>query len=178
MNPRPRISLIVATDEAGTIGDDRGIPWRLPNDLKRFKHLTWGKPIVMGRTTHEHIGRPLPGRTNIVLTRRPGYRAEGCLVAPDLPTALESARAENPHEVMIVGGGEVYRAALPLADRLFLTRVQGTFPGSVTFATDFLADGSWTLVHEEFHPADDRNLHASRFLVYDRVGDRPGAAED
>jgi len=162
-----KISLIVATDLNGVIGDEKGIPWRLPNDLKRFKKLTLGKPVLMGRTTHEHVGRVLPGRVNIVLSRRRGYRAEGCLVVPDLSTGLKEALATGTDEAMIIGGGQVYREALPFAERVYLTRVDGIFPGTVAFELEDA--NAWLLVHKEHVEADAKNPYASTFLIYDRI---------
>ncbi|MDX1687598.1 MAG: dihydrofolate reductase, partial [Candidatus Promineifilaceae bacterium] len=110
-----RISLIAALDRNGVIGDDGRIPWRLPADLKYFKRVTMGKPLIMGRKTYESIGRPLPGRQNIVLTRQRDYRAPGCTVVHSLEEAL--AAAGDAEEVMVAGGGSVYRQFLPRADR-------------------------------------------------------------
>src|SRR4051812_6822233 len=117
-----RVSVIVALDRNGLIGDERGLPWRLPCDLRRFRELTLGQPIVMGRTTHEHIGRPLPGRQNVVLTRNPGRDFPGCTVASSLENALAAA-GPDVEEVVIIGGAEVYRSALAIADRIYLTIV-------------------------------------------------------
>ncbi|OJU55764.1 MAG: diacylglycerol kinase, partial [Alphaproteobacteria bacterium 62-8] len=131
------IALILAMADNGVIGDAGGIPWRIPEDMRRFKALTMGKPIVMGRRTWESFPkRPLPGRTNIVITRDPAYRAEGGVVAGSLEAALTAARAERPDEIMIVGGAEIYRAALPLAGRIHLTEVHIEAGGDTMFAFD------------------------------------------
>ena len=168
MSNAMKVSIIVATDDHGTIGNATGIPWHLPTDLKRFKKLTMGRPILMGRTTHEHIGRPLPGRTNIVLSRREGYTAERCLVATSLQEGLELARQTGAEEAFVIGGGESYREALPLAETIYLTRVTGTFPGSVRFPIEELGSDPWVLESEEQFEADALNPHATRFHVLKR----------
>ena len=161
----PRVALVVAMDEAGLIGADNGLPWRLPNDLKHFKRVTWGKPIVMGRRTFESIGRALPGRDNIVLTRDPAFQAPGCRVVHTLEAAL--AAAADAAEVMVIGGADIYRQALPLTARIYLTRVHGRFRGDTYFPGD-LAAGEWAEVCGAEQPADERNAHAHRFCVLER----------
>ena len=125
------ISIIVALDERGLIGAGGCLPWRLREDLRRFRRLTMGKPVVMGRRTFESIGRPLDGRTNIVLTRRAGYEAPGCRVVASLDAALDAGRGAE--ELMVIGGAAVYALALPRAQRLYLTRIRGRFEGDVYF---------------------------------------------
>ena len=115
------ISLIVAVSTNKVIGAQGDLPWRLSDDLKRFKAVTMGKPIVMGRKTWDAIGRPLPGRQNIVITRKPGYTAAGCIVVTSLEDAI--ATAGDAEEIMVIGGSQIYQLALPLATRLYLTRV-------------------------------------------------------
>ena len=128
---RPRVTLLAAVAGNGVIGRDGALPWHLSEDLKRFKALTMGHAIVMGRKTHESIGRLLPGRRSIIVTRQPGYRVEGATVAHSLPAALAAARGDD--EVFVIGGGEVYIAALPLADRLELTEIGRDFDGDARF---------------------------------------------
>ena len=125
------ISLIAAMAHNRVIGKGAVIPWDLPDDRRRFRELTWGRPVIMGRKTFETLGRPLPGRTTIILTRNAGYKPEGCLVAHDLEAALRLA--ENAEEVFVCGGEEVYRAFLPLADRIYLTVIHRDFDGDVLF---------------------------------------------
>jgi len=125
-----RISLIVAMGANRVIGADNRMPWHLSADLKRFRQITMGKPILMGRRTHESIGRPLPGRKNIVLTADPDYAAPGCAVAHDLEAALREAEGE---ELMVIGGAALYRAFLPRADRLYLTLIHSEFAGDTFF---------------------------------------------
>jgi dihydrofolate reductase len=118
------IVLVLAMSDDGVIGDRGGLPWRIPDDMKRFKRLTLGKPIIMGRKTWDSFPKkPLPGRTNIVVTRDRSWRGEGAIVAHSFDEALTKARSENPSEVAVVGGVEIYKAALPLADRIELTEV-------------------------------------------------------
>lgn len=129
----PRVSLVVAMAENNVIGRDGDLPWHIPADLKHFKSVTMGKPIVMGRRTYESIGRPLPGRLNIVVTRDRSRRWEGVVAVQSLPEALERAAGEGADEIMIIGGGDLYRAALPLAQRIHLTRVHEDVDGDTVF---------------------------------------------
>jgi dihydrofolate reductase len=121
------VAMIAAVAENGIIGSANGIPWRLPSDFAHFKHMTLGKPLIMGRKTFESIGKPLPGRTNIVVTRQTGYQPDGVLVISSLAAALEHAQAiaaaDHADEVMIGGGAQIYAEAMPLADRLYITHV-------------------------------------------------------
>lgn len=159
-----RISLIAALDENGVIGDGGQIPWRLPADLRYFKRVTMGKPLIMGRKTHESIGRPLPGRKNIVLTRNRDYEAPGCTVVHSMEEAL--AAAGDAKEVMVAGGGEVYGQFLPRADRLYLTFVGAAVEGDTRFPP--FDPQQWRLVFEEGHPAGDDNPFPYRFTVFER----------
>jgi dihydrofolate reductase len=125
------IVMVLAVADGGVIGAGGTIPWRIPEDMKRFKALTIGKPLVMGRKTWDSFSKkPLPGRTNIVITRDPAWRAEGAVVAHSLDEALAVARRENPPEIVIAGGAEVYKAALPIATRIELTEVHTTVGGN------------------------------------------------
>ena len=125
-----RISLVVAVADTGVIGARGAIPWRLPEDMRRFKAITMGKPVVMGRKTWDSLPRkPLPGRTNIVITRDRALHAPGAIVVHSLDEALARAACERPDEIMIVGGAEIYLAALPRADTVHLTQVHGDFEG-------------------------------------------------
>jgi dihydrofolate reductase len=161
-------SLVVAMSRRGIIGRQGGLPWRLPRDLKQFRRLTLGKPIIMGRKTYETLGRPLPERTNIILTRQAGFHAEGCLVARTKEQAIEMARETNSPEVMVIGGSEIYRAFFPLCDTAHLTVVQGDFIGDVTFPEQLLDSPGWEKIHEEEWPADARNPHDASYIVLRR----------
>ncbi len=159
------LALVVAMSHDGLIGREGALPWRLPRDLKHFRKLTWGKPIIMGRKTHEALGRPLPGRINIVLTRRLDYQAEGCMVAHDRAEALTLAESTGAAEAMIVGGSEVYREFLPLHPTIHLTLVEGQFEGDVFFPAPILNSPGWKVIHEEHWPADATNAQDARYLV-------------
>ena len=131
------VAMIAAVGENGIIGAEGAIPWRLPTDFVHFKRTTMGKPLIMGRKTFESIGKPLPGRTNIVVTRQSGYQPEGVLVFNSLAAALDHAQqiaaADGVDEVMIGGGGEIYREAMPLAERLYVTHVAASPSGDARF---------------------------------------------
>jgi dihydrofolate reductase len=130
----PKISIVVAiAEENRAIGRDNKLPWEISSDLKRFKQITSGHPIIMGRKTFESIGRPLPNRTNIIITRDPLYAAEGCIVVNNLESALQKAKEKDSEEIFIIGGGEIFRLALPYVDRLYLTIVHQNVEGDVFF---------------------------------------------
>lgn len=161
------VSAIVAAARNRVIGKDNQIPWYLSSDLKYFKRTTLGHHVIMGRKSFESIGRPLPKRTNIIITRAPYYAASGCLVARSLPEALSIAHANGETEAFIIGGGEIYALSLPLLDKLYLTEVDAAPEGDVFFPElDF---PEWELISSESHPADDKNDHAYTFKVYERI---------
>ena len=164
-----RVALIVARDRAGVIGANGRLPWHLPADLRRFRALTMGKPLLMGRRTYESIGRPLPGRRSIVLSRDPRFCAPGCEVAHSLDEALERAAAAGV-EIMIGGGAELYRQALPLAGRVYLTQVQAHCRGGLRFPP--LPPAEWREVERRERPPDARNSYPLSFIVLERC--RPG----
>lgn len=158
------ISLIVAASTNNVIGADGELPWRLSADLRHFKRLTMGKPIIMGRRTWESIGHPLPGRQNIVISRNPEFIAAGCGVVASPAAAL--AAAGDADEVMVIGGSEIYSLFRPMAARLYLTRVAADIEGDAFFpAPD---DNAWQLLHSETHAADDANEYACEFRTYER----------
>lgn len=159
------LSLMVAAGRDNAIGRDGGMPWHLPGDLAHFKQVTMGKPIVMGRRTHEAIGRALPGRRNLVVTRNRNYAAPGCEVVHSLDEAL--ARTADAAEVVVIGGEQLYREALPRATRIYLTRIEAEFPGADTFFPA-LDRNDWREVAREARPADERNAYACRYLVLER----------
>ncbi|HVP83987.1 MAG TPA: dihydrofolate reductase [Rhizomicrobium sp.] len=147
------ISLILAMADNGVIGDKGAIPWRVAEDMRRFKSLTLGKPNIMGRKTWESLPKkPLPGRTNIIVTRDRNYRAEGATVVATVDEALGRAKAENPQEIMIIGGAEIYRAALPRATRIHLTEIHADIKGDTAFKFD---RNGWVEVAREDHKTDD-----------------------
>ncbi len=158
------LSLIVAAAENGVIGKDNQLLWRLPDDLKRFKQLTLGHPIIMGRKTYESIGKPLPGRTSIVITRSRGYAAEGVFVVDSLEKAVDMSREQEAEEAFVIGGGEIYRQALTknLADKIYLTLVHTEIEGDTFFQIP--NENDWTTVSQINHPADERHNYAFQFV--------------
>lgn len=180
---RPGVALIAALDENGVIGYQGGVPWRLPDDLRWFRQVTMGKPVIMGRKTYESIGAPLKGRLNIVVTRQRDYQAPGCELVRSPAAALAVAAAAEPVEIMVIGGAMLYTALLPQATRLYLTFVAGSFPGD-TYFPPFAGD-DWIVESETAHPADERHSTPFRIAVLARrgepapwppVGPTPGAA--
>jgi dihydrofolate reductase len=159
------VSSIVATDERGGIGLGGRLPWHLPNDLKRFKALTMGKPIVMGRRTFDSIGRALPGRQNIVVSRRPDLVIDGCSVVPSFDAAL--AAAADAAEVCVIGGAEIYRLALPVTGVVHLTRVHAAVEADTFFPALDRAD--WEEIAREDHPADERHAYGYSFVTLHRA---------
>lgn len=165
------VAIYVAIAENGVIGRDGGLPWRLSTDLKRFKADTMGKPIIMGRKTYEGIGRPLPGRLNIVVTRDKDWRADGIEVVHSLDEAIKLAKARahgtaGADEVCIIGGGQIYAQALPLADRLHVTHILAGVDGDAHFPP--IDPKLWRVVQAEDIPAGEKDSHATRYTVYER----------
>jgi dihydrofolate reductase len=161
---RPLISLIVAMAQNGVIGRDNALPWRLPEDLKRFKEFTLGKPILMGRRTFEAIGRPLPGRANLVLTRDRDWRAPGVIPVHSVEEALLQTRTCD--ELVVIGGAEIYRLLLPLARRIYLTHVHADVPGDTYFPA--FDPAQWDDVELHTQPADERHAHPITFVTLER----------
>lgn len=168
-----RVALIAAVARNGVIGRDGDLPWHLPRDLAWFRRKTWGRHVLLGRKTWESFGRPLVGRTLIAITRDPSYEvnAAGVLVAHSLQDALDVARRAGETEALVAGGAEIYRQALPQADRFYLTEVDAEPPGDTYFPDWDRAP--WTETDRDEHPADSRHAHASRFLVLDRDRSEP-----
>ena len=161
------ISIIVAMDETRGIGLDGRLPWHLPADLKRFKSLTMGHHLIMGRKTFASIGRPLPGRTTIIVTRDQSFQPEGCLVAHSLETALEFARLDLEDDVFVIGGAEIFVQAIELADRIYLSQVHSSLPADVYFPEFAAAD--WQEIDSEYHPADEKNRYPFTYKTLARV---------
>jgi dihydrofolate reductase len=163
-----RISIIVAVAENGVIGRGGQLPWRLSADLQRFKRLTMGHTIVMGRRTWESIGRPLPGRRTVVVSRQPNYRVDetAVAVASNVEHAIQIAEESHDDEGFIIGGAELYRAALPQADRLYYTRVATVTDGDTFFPEVDWSE--WKPIESSSHNADEKNEFASTFEVYER----------
>jgi len=159
------ISAIVAVARNGIIGKDNNLPWRLPADLAYFKRTTIGHHLILGRKNYQSIGRPLPNRVNVVLSRNAGLEAPGCVVVNTLDAALHVARAAGEEECFIAGGAEIYRLALPLATRLYLTRIEHDYEGDVVMPD--LGTG-WREVWREEHVADEKNSYPFVFLRFER----------
>lgn len=159
-----RISLIAAMAQNRTIGINNTLPWRLPGELKYFKAVTMGHHILMGRKTYESIGKPLPGRTTVIITRNADYTAEGCTIANSIDAAIHASASDN--EIFFVGGAELYSQALAIADRLYLTEIQKNYEGDAHFpAFDY---HQWHEVNREKHKTDEPDGLEFHFVVYDR----------
>lgn len=160
------LSLIVAMDQNRLIGNRNELPWHLSDDLKRFKAITLGKPVIMGRKTFESIGRPLPGRQNIVVSRKPAFKIEGCETAGTLDRAITLA-AESA-EAIIIGGVQIYQEALPLVDRMYITRIEHQFNGDAWFPP--YNEAEWNLTASEIHEYRSDEIRFSyRFEILDRA---------
>lgn len=165
------VTLIAAMSENRVIGRGNALPWHLPDDLKRFKALTMGHPVIMGRKTFDSIGKPLPGRRTIVITRNPKFQAPGAAVAASLDRAIELARgADGDDEVFIAGGGEIFAQAMARADRIHLTLVHASIDGDAFFPE--INAQRWKLVEDQRREADDRHAHSFSFRMYERAARR------
>lgn len=160
------VSLIAAMDEQRGIGVEGRLPWRLSTDLKRFRHLTMGHHLIMGRKTYLSIGKPLPGRINIVLSRQSGLTLDGVIVMSSLSEALVYAERSGESEVFIIGGGDVFHQTIHLADRLYITNIHAVTEADTFFP---LLDESWRVVFTQEVPEDERNQYASTFCIYQRT---------
>ncbi|KAA1178882.1 dihydrofolate reductase [Rhizobium tropici] len=167
---QPIKTIVVAVSRNGIIGREGDMPWRLSSDLKRFKALTLGKPVIMGRKTFQSIGRPLPGRPNIVITRDPGFSAEGIAVVHSLEEGIEAAsrlaRESDVDEICILGGGEIYRQAIGVADRLLITHVEADVEGDTAFPA--IDPAIWQAESELAVPAGEKDTYPTRFVSYFR----------
>jgi len=161
---KPRVSLIVAMARNGVIGVNNSLPWHLPADLKHFKSLTMGHHIVMGRKTYESIGKPLPGRTSVVVTRNPEYSLPNVIVVNSLEAALTACDKDS--EIFVIGGAELYRQAINLADRIYLTEIDADISGDAHF-TEFSRD-AWQEVERITNNPDDKNHYTYHFVTFDR----------
>lgn len=163
----PKISAIAAMSENRVIGDDNQLPWHLPADLKHFKTLTTNHPILMGRKTYESIGRPLPNRSNIIITRNHAFHAPGCIVVRSIEEAIEHATSNHSDEIFIIGGAEVYKQLLPNIERIYLTIVHEIFEGDAFFPELNLAE--WKENDRVLHEADENNDYDYSFIVLDKI---------
>jgi dihydrofolate reductase len=157
------LSIIAAMGRNRAIGYQNQLPWRLPADLQRFKQLTLGHHILMGRKTFESIGRPLPGRTSIIITRQADFTAEGCLIAHSLDEAIALAQARGEQEAFVIGGADIYAQALPQADRMYLTMVEAELEADAFFPV--FDENDWEPTEEVNFAADEKHPHAMRFVT-------------
>jgi len=167
--PAPRVALIWAMSRNRVIGRNNSLPWHLPADMVHFKTLTMDHPVIMGRKTYESLGRPLPGRTNIVISRDPAFRCVGCLTVGTLEDSLRVARQHMPagkSQIFVIGGQNIYTQMLPRADRLYITLIDAEIDGDAMFPELDLSD--WSEISREEHPADGRNSYPFTFLTLER----------
>ncbi len=160
------LSLIVAAAENNAIGKNNQLLWHLPNDLKFFKNTTWGMPVIMGRKTFEAVNKPLPGRFNIVITRQKDWNAEDVIVAADLSDALKKAAETNCKEVFIIGGGEIYKQGIEIADRIYITRVHTSLEGDTFFPA--INEDKWQLMSNQDFAADEKHAFAYSFQTWQK----------
>jgi dihydrofolate reductase len=161
-----RIALVVAVAANGVIGQRGNIPWRIPEDMRHFKAVTMGKPIIMGRKTWDSLPKkPLPGRTNIVITRDAGFRTAGAAAVHSFDGAIALAESERPEEIAVIGGAEIYKAALPRADRIYLTDIERAFEGDAHFALD---RAHWRIVSREHHASSEAGPIPFSFVILER----------
>jgi dihydrofolate reductase len=161
------ISIIVAVSNGWVIGNKKSLPWYLPADLKHFKEITMGHYIIMGQNTHESIGKPLPGRFNIILSLDPKYKSKGCVIAHSLKEALNFAKNAGEKEVFVIGGASVYKQAISIANIIYLTKIHHNFKGDVFFPEiDF---SKWKQISCEKHDYNEKNPYAYEFLVYEKI---------
>jgi dihydrofolate reductase len=161
------ISLVVAAATNNAIGKEGKLPWHLPNDMKHFKNVTWGMPVVMGRKTFESLGKVLPGRKNIVISRQHGLQIEGTITVRNIDDALFVAKQTDAREVMVIGGGEIYKVLFDKAKRIYLTRVEAE-PEADTFFPQ-INPAEWFLVSQKNHEADEKNDYNYSFQVWERI---------
>lgn len=165
-----KISIVVAVADNNAIGVNGKLPWRLPRDMQYFKEVTWGHHVLMGRKTWDGIPpkfSPLPGRVNIIVTRQNGFVCEGCKVVESVDEGIEFARQSGEQELMIIGGGEIYRQVLPHTDKIYLTKVHHTFTDADTFFPELSAT-EWHTANSEWNMADEKNEFDFEFLVLER----------
>lgn len=162
-----KIAMVMAAAENGVIGKNNQLPWHLPADLRHFRQMTGANPVIMGRKTYDSVGKPLPGRRNIIITRKRGLKIEGCEVVHSLADAIALAKTTNPPEASVVGGAEIFREAMGLADLIYLTRVHAKPDGDAFFEGPDLTQ--WKEVSREDCPADAKNPIPYSFITYERM---------
>lgn len=168
------LSLIVARTRNGVIGRDNSMPWHLPEDLRYFRRVTMGKPVIMGRNTWESLGKPLPGRDNVVITRQADFHADGAIVMHSVDAALQAAdelaAGRGVDEVMVIGGAQVYASVLPHVTRAYITEIDAEIDGDTVFPA---LDGEWQETAREAHAPCDKNPYPYSFVVLERMNARP-----
>ena len=161
------LSHIVAASENNIIGREGNLPWRLPNDFKYFKNKTWSMPVIMGRNTFESLKKDLPGRINIVVTKRKDWHPKNVYITHNITEAIEKAKEGDAREIFIIGGGEVFNQTMNDVDRIYLTRVHTTVEGDTSYPE--LDKSKWKLIKEEPHPSDEKNNYPYTFEVWEKV---------
>lgn len=161
-----RLSLVVAASENNVIGKDNQLLWHLPNDLKFFKNTTWGMPVIMGRKTYESVGKPLPGRTNIVITRQEDWSAEKVIAVKSMDEAIQQSSSMDAREAYIIGGGEIYKQSMDIADRIYITRVHAVLEGDTFFPE--IDTNKFELISSLPFQADEAHEYAYTFEVWQR----------
>ncbi|MEO5996343.1 MAG: dihydrofolate reductase [Chitinophagaceae bacterium] len=159
-------SFVVAASENNVIGINNKLPWYLPNDLKYFKNTTWAMPVIMGRKTYESTGRPLPGRTNIIITRQKDWKADGVIVASDMGQALKAAADTDSKEAFIIGGGEIFKQYISKVDKIYITRIHANIKGDAYFPE--IDEQQWKLISNLDFPVDEKHEYAYSFQVWQR----------
>lgn len=160
------LSHIVAASENNIIGSNNELPWRLPSDFKYFKNKTWGMPVIMGRNTFESMEKDLPGRINIVVTKRTDFHPENVFIVHNISDAVEKAKESETKEIFIIGGGKIFKETLGMVDRIYLTRVHATVNGETYYPE--LPKSEWKLVSADSHPSDEKNNYPYTFEVWER----------
>jgi len=160
------ISFIVAASTNNVIGKNNQLPWSLPNDMKFFKNTTWAMPVLMGRKSFESLGKPLPGRLNVVITRQNDWKPEGASVVHSVEDAIKVAAAADYNEAFIIGGGEIFKEAMPVADKIYLTRVDVKLEGDAFFPE--MNPKEWLMVSEQSFPSDEKHAYPYHFQLWER----------
>jgi len=160
-----RVALVVAASDNNAIGKDNRLLWCLPNDMRFFKNTTWGMPVIMGRKTFDSLGKPLAGRTNIVITRQKDWEAPGAIVVSNMDDALKAAGATDAKEAYVIGGGEIYKQSMHIAQRIYITRVHATLEGDTYFPP--IEEKEWKLFSRLDFEADKNHEYAYSFEVWD-----------
>ena len=161
------ISLVVAASENNAIGKNNQLIWHLPNDLKFFKNTTWGFPVIMGRKSFESVNKPLPGRTNIVITTNPDWKAETVIVVNNLKDAIQKAAETNSKQIFIIGGGEIYKQSMDIADSIYITRVHADLEGDTFFP--LIDESKWKLTSNQDFEADEKHAYSYSFQIWEKI---------